>query len=75
METLPATVRRIKTFVAAAAKSGEDNQLQYLIADMKEPASLNLKTSHAGRRADISVLEGTMGDLKFSAPGTDRSYT
>ena len=36
VETLPATVKRIETFVAAAVTSGEDNQLQYLIADVRE---------------------------------------
>ena len=41
----------------------------FKMADMKEFASLNLKTSHSGRRADLSVLEASMGDLKISAPG------
>ncbi len=42
----------------------------FRIAEMKEAASLNLKASHTGRRADISVLEAAMGDLRISAPCT-----
>lgn len=35
---------------------------------MKEAASLNLKTAHNGQRADITQLEASLGDLRFSAP-------
>lgn len=37
---------------------------------MKEPASLALTTSHSGRRADISVLDASLGQFKLSAPLT-----
>ncbi len=35
---------------------------------MKEAATLSLKTAHSGQRADITVLEASLGDLKLSAP-------
>lgn len=35
---------------------------------MKEAAAVTLKTSHSGRRADVSVLEASLGTLKLSAP-------
>lgn len=38
------------------------------MAGMTEPASLKLKTTHSGRRADVTQLEASLGSLKVSAP-------
>lgn len=40
----------------------------FLMKGMQEAASLSLKTAHNGQRADITQLEASLGDLKFSAP-------